>query len=247
MTFTKEVDIVVKTRVGEYFGLYDPTERIAELWDDLPEDAVIKVNKYDPRLGTGKPTVELITKKFLRGSLELIKEQMASKEIVLNLFSEEYFMDAKVNGKVDGSEKEAAERTSTSQNLINAAKTGDPKAVEEAIFAEVGRAIHRALWVAEKQDEFLAIPVLQDLKVKYGGEKVKVDTSVTAKDGKVVKLAKSEKVDDRVWSAILKKAGKVGAVTKSTGNRAECIIFKAEADTFIKAVKAVAGITVELA
>lgn len=190
--------------------------------------------------------MELITKKFLRGSLELIKEQMASKEIVLNLFSEEYFMDAKVNSK-NGSEKEAAERTSTSQSLINAAKTGDPKAVEEAIFAEVGRAIHRALWVAEKTDEFLAIPVLQDLKVKYGGEKVKVDTTVSAKDGKVVKLAKSEKVDERVWAAILKKVQKVGAVTKSTGNRAECIIYKDEADVFIKAVKAVAGITVELA
>lgn len=240
------MDIVVKTQVGEYFGLYDPTKRIGELWDELPEDAVIQINKYDPRLGSGRPEVKLITKKFLRGSLQLMRDQeLASKQIVLNLFSEEYSMDPRVNDKENG-EKEAAERTCTSQNLINAAKSGAPKVVEEAIFAEVGRAISRALWVAEKTDEFGAIPVLQDLKVKYGGEKVKVNTTVSAKDGKVVKFSKSEKVDERVWAAILKKVQKVGAVTKSTGNRAECIIYKDQADTFIKAVRAVAGVTVEV-
>lgn len=133
----------------------------------------------------------------------------------------------------------------SSQAIIDSAKEGDVKKVEEILNAEIGRAIRRALWVAEKKDEFTAIPVLQDLQAKYGGVVSKGDQTLTKKDGKSIKLSKSDKVDDRVWQAILKKASKIGAIVKSTNNRAELIIRKKEADVYMKAAKAVNGITVE--
>lgn len=220
--------MIVKTNVGEYFGLVDPTGIIEEYWDQLGDNTVIQVNKYNPLFGSGAPQIELISKKFLKGKLQLIKEQLASKEHVLNLFnnsSEEDFM-------------------STSSNLINAAKEGGVAAVEAQIQVEIAAAINRALWVANKQDEFVAIPVMEELKVKYGGGKVKTSTEAP-KDGKTIKLARSEKVDQRVWEAILRKVSKIGAVTKSTATRAECVVSKTEAEAFTKAAKAVNGISVE--
>lgn len=220
--------MVVKTKSGEYFGLVDPTGMVTENWDDLPDGRPIMVHKYGMMYGTSSAQIEIITKKFRRDSLELQEGQLATKEQVVNLFTnkQEDFM-------------------STSANLIKSATVSGIAGVEEQIKAEVGAAIKRALWVAEKNDEFAAIPILQELSAKYCGTTIKTDTTLTEKDGKVVKLSKGEKVDDRVWAAILKKVSKIGGITKSTANRAECIISKKEADVFIKAVKAVAGITVE--
>jgi len=132
---------------------------------------------------------------------------------------------------------------SNSNSIIELAKSGDVAKVEEALQSAIGQAIKRALWVAEKKDEFTAIPVLQDLQTKYGG--VKTKQALAPKDSKSVKLTKSDKVDDRVWQAILNKANKIGAVTKSTSKNAECSIEKTKADTFIKALKGIAGITVD--
>lgn len=219
--------MVVRSRTGEYFGLAN--EFHSEYWNDLAPDTIITVQKYSPHFGDGAAHLDLVTRKFRRDGLTLEKtEQLARQELVLNLFTnnEEDFM-------------------STSSNLIKAAKEGGAEAVEAAIKVETARAIHRALWVAEKTDDFAAIPVLQDLEAKYAGVKVKVDPTLTEKDGKAVKLSRSDKVDERVWAAILKKVSKIGAVTKSTANRAECIIQKKEAETFIKAAKSVNGITVE--
>lgn len=226
--FNRRRYMVVKTNVGEYFGLVDPTGIIAENWNDLPDDRPVLVNKYCPRFGSGQAQIELISKKFIKGKLQLLREQLASKQMVLNLFNqsnEEDFM-------------------STSANLIKAAKEGGVQGVEEQIKAEIAAAVKRALWVARKQDEFVAQPILEELTVKYGGAKV-TTSSEAPKDGKAIKLSKTDKVDSRVWDAILKKVAKIGAITKSTPNRAECVVDKKEADTFIKAAKAVVGITVE--
>lgn len=132
----------------------------------------------------------------------------------------------------------------SSQAIVEAAKISAEK-VEEALESEVSKALKRALWVAEKKDEFAAIPVINDLIAKHGGVVSKGDITLTQKDATSVKLAKASSVDDRVWQAILKKASKIGVVTKSSGNRAELLIRKKEVEIFTKAVQAVNGITVE--
>lgn len=219
----------MRSKSGEYFGLLDPNGNITEAWIDLPGERPIIVQKYNPMFGNGKPQIEVITRRFRRDALQLTKEQFASRDVVLGLFTN--------NNEED---------EMSSNEIIESARGGDPKAVEEVLNQEIARALKRALWVAEKKDEFAAIPVIQDLQTKYGGVAVgKGDTTLTEKDGKSVKLSKTEKVDDRVWRAILKKASKIGAVVKSSGNRAELIIRKKEVEVFAKAAKAVNGITVE--
>jgi len=217
--------MVINQKTGEYFGLVDANGILTELWEELPPERPVLVNKYSMTYGTGKPKVEVVTKCFRRDALQLTKEQLISKSQFLSLFQEEDTMSSKA--------------------IIESAKTGDVKNVEELLHLEIGRAIKRAIWVAEREDEFLAIPVLQDLSVKYGGITSKGDTTLTEKDGKSVKITKTEKVDDRVWQAILKKASKIGAIVKSAGNRAELIIRKKEVETFVKATKAVSGVSVE--
>lgn len=131
-----------------------------------------------------------------------------------------------------------------SNGIIEIARTGDVKATEDALQSAIGQAIKRALWVAERNDEFMAIPILQELDVKYnpGGAKAVATTEI--KDAKDIKLTKDAKLDDRIWQAILKKANKVGVVAKASGNVAEIKLPKKQADAFVKAVQAVKGITI---
>lgn len=132
-----------------------------------------------------------------------------------------------------------------SNAIIDIARTGDVKATEDALQSAIGQAVKRALWVAERKDEFMAIPVLQELDGKYNpGGKASAPVA-EIKDAKDLKLTKDSKLDDRVWQAILKKANKVGVVVKSSGNVAEVKIPKKEADAFGKAVAAVKGITID--
>lgn len=225
--------MIVKNKVGEYFGLVDPKGFLTEYWDELKGSHVIPVQKFQPILNTitegrwGSMRFEVVTKKFRRDYLQLTKEpDLVSKQFLNSFFSEE-------------------DEMANSNAIIEIAKTGDVAKTEEALQSAIGQAVKRALWVAERNDEFLAIPVLQDLQAKYCGVAAKGDPTITEKDGKIVKLVKGQQVDDRVWQAILKKASKIGAVVKSSGNRAELIIRKKEVDVFVKASKAVAGITVE--
>ena len=166
--------------------------------------------------------------RFRRDTLEIKRNlDIAERKIVQTLFTK----------------TEEAEMANATQ-IIEMAKTGDVTKTEEALQSAIGQAVKRALWVAKKNDEFNAIPVLTELNAKYnpGG---KASTPVEEiKDGKSVKLQKSSSVDDRVWQAILKKAGKVGAVTRATATLAEITLPKKQADTFVKAVQAVKGITV---
>lgn len=173
--------------------------------------------------------VKRVGSKFRRDALTMYNRnlEIAEKHLVQNLFNQSTEEDEMAN----------------SNTIIEIAATGDVKKTEEILQSAIGQAVKRALWAAKRKDEFLAIPVLQELNAKYnpGGTQT---TAVEIKDAKDVKLTKSGAVDDRVWSAILKKADKIGAVRKSSGNVAEISLPKKESDTFVKAVQAVKGITV---
>jgi len=220
----------VQTRAGEYFGLVDPYGIIEEYWDQLPESQTVIVTKYDGLWGKYGIEVRAVQARFRRDSLKLKRDQdLAERQIVKNLFNNTNNEEATM---------------ANANDIITIAKTGDVKKTEDALQSAIGQAVKRALWVAEKKDEFMAIPVLQELDAKYNPSGAKANPVVEIKDAKDIKLVKNGNVDDRVWSAILKKAGKLGAVRKSTGNTAEISIPKKEAETFIKAVQAVKGIAI---
>lgn len=205
------------------FTLVDPEGNIVNTWDILPKDRPITCKKYTVVYTGNQPRVQLITKIFRCDVLSLTKEEIPDKEFLNNFFTREATM-------------------ANAQEIIDVAKTGDVAKTEEALQSAIGQAIKRALWLAEKKDEFTAIPVLQDLSVKYGGSVRKTD--VAPKDGKQVLLAKDAKVDDRVWQAILKKASKLGAVLSSSATKATISISKKELESFTAAAKAVVGISV---
>lgn len=219
----------MQTRAGEYFSLVDPYGIIEEYWDQLPESQTVIVTKYDGLWGKYGIEVRAVQARFRRDSLKLKRDQdLAERQIVKNLFNytnnEEAIM-------------------ANANDIINLAKTGDVEITERALQSAIGQAVKRALWVAEKKDEFLAIPILQELDAKYNPS-AKANPVVEIKDAKDIKLVKNGNVDNRVWNAILKKAGKLGAVRKNTGNTAEISIPKKEAETFTKAVQAVKGIAI---
>ena len=218
----------MRTKVGEYFGLVDPTEHVQKNWDIMPPERPVLLWKYNPFFGSGKAVLEVIHKRFRRDSLELTSNtETATRKEVAHLFSK---------NKEEDSMSNATE-------IIEIAKSGDVQATEAALKSAIGTAVKRSLFMAEKRNEFLAIPVLQELSVKYGVTKAKA-TDLTEKEGKTINLAKDSKVDSRVFDAILKKANKVGAVTATSGKGATMIIRNKEADAFIKACKMVVGITV---
>lgn len=181
-----------------------------------------------PFFTDGRPEIELVRTTFRRDALVELQRNVniAEKRIVQTLFSNE------------------EDDMSNATDIITIAATGDVKATEEALQSSIGQAVKRALWLANKKDEFMAIPVLEELSAKYGGGGEVKAATLDEKEGKVLKLAKADSVDDRVWQAILKKANKIGAVTKSAAKNAEMIVRKKEADTFIKAVSGVKGITI---
>lgn len=194
----------------------------------MPGDRPILLLRYVPFFTDGRPEIELVRTTFRRDALVELQRNVniAEKRIVQTLFSNE------------------EDDMSNATDIITIAATGDVKATEEALQSSIGQAVKRALWLANKKDEFMAIPVLEELSAKYGGGGEVKAATLDEKEGKVLKLAKADSVDDRVWQAILKKANKIGAVTKSAAKNAEMIVRKKEADTFIKAVSGVKGITI---
>lgn len=220
---------VVQTKAGEYFGLVDPYGVIEDAWDSLPEGRAIQVQKYDGMYGSQGVEVVIVQKKFRRDYLRLERNsQLAERQLVQNLFSSTFSEELEM---------------SNAKAIIEIAETGDVKKTEEALQSAIGQAVKRAMWVAERNNNFMAIPVLQELDAKYnpGGRQ---SASVEIKDAKEVKLNKGSSLDDRVWQAILRKANKIGAVTRSTSTVAEINVPKKEADAFVKACQAVKGITV---
>ena len=220
---------IVQTKAGEYFGLVDPTGFLVEEWENLPEGRAILVQKYEGMFG--KQGIEIVVSqtKFRRDALKMYQKnlEIAERKLVENLFNNSTEDDIMAN----------------SNEIIEIARTGNVKATEEALQSAIGQAVKRALWVAERKDEFMAIPVLQELNEKYnpGGAKT-VTTEI--KDAKDIKLTKVADLDDRIWQAVLKKANKIGVVVKAFGHTAEIKLPKKEADTFVKAVQAVKGITI---
>lgn len=221
---------IVQTKAGEYFGLVDPTGFLVEEWDNLPEGRTILVQKYEGMCG--KQGIEIVLKqsKYRRDALKMYQKNLkiAERQLVETLFNNSTEDDIMANAN----------------EIIEIARTGNVKATENALQSAIGQAIKRALWVAEKKDEFMAIPVLQELNEKYnpGGAKAVATTEI--KDAKDIKLTKVADLDDRIWQAVLKKANKIGVVIKASGNIAEIKLPKKEADTFVKAVQAVKGITI---
>lgn len=219
----------MQTKAGEYFGLADPYGIIVDAWDNLPESRPVLVYKFDGIYGRQGIEVVVVQKKFRRDYLLLKRNlELAERQLVQNLFS-----------NIQSEELDM----SNAKAIIEIASTGDVKKTEEALQSAIGQAVKRAIWVAEKNNNFMAIPVLNELDAKYNPGGVQA-APAEIKDAKEVKLNKSSSLDDRVWQAILKKANKVGAVTKSSGNVAEIKVPKKEADAFVKACQAVKGITV---
>ena len=193
------------------------------------------LQKFVPYFSSGYPEIQVVSPflerfKYRRDYLVKLErnKELAEKQLVENLFN---------NSTED-------DIMSNSNAIINIARTGDVKATENALQSAIGQAIKRALWVAERKDEFMAIPVLQELDGKYNPGGKSSAPAATIKDAKDLKLTKDSKLDDRIWQAILKKANKLGVVVKSSGNVAEVKIPKKEAEVFSKAVAAVRGIIV---
>jgi hypothetical protein len=227
---------VVKTKIGEYFGLVDPTGFLTEEWDIIPGDRVVIVEKYVPILH-GNKAVDTYMIQFNLERDKYRKDAIVKFNKYINLATKK-LLETFFN--TNNEESEMANST----NIVDIAKTGDVAKTESALQSAIGQAIKRALWVAEKRDEFLAIPVLQELDAKYNPAGVKNQPEIVIANPVTVTLEKADSIDVRVWNAIIKKGAKLGMVLNSNNKKAEMQLPKKEAVHFIKAVEAVKGIKV---
>lgn len=214
-----EKKYVVSTKVGEYLGLVDT--HIVKMWNELPPGRPVLVTRYNSLFG--KQGTEI---KFVKSALnhpEIVTSREYESLFNLNSYKEDDM--------------------SLSKDLVKIAAEKGLEALEAVLQERMKIIIKRAAKYAEEHCEFVAIPVITAIQVKYGTP-VKSGDILDAKETKKVKLAKFGDINEAVWIAIMGKAAKIGVIMSNQNGKATLRIKNDEYTTFVKAAKLVKGLSV---
>lgn len=220
--------IVLKSIAGEYFGI----ELTEQQFDSIPPDSHVMVSQVCPFYSDGVPELKFMTgRKFVKSYLQKTGEsempllEFDDPESLQSLSEEEFEMSTK--------------------RLIAFAAEGQLDAAETYLSKLCHRAVQSAIRVAERKNEFLAIPQLQELQSRYKSGESAIAVKPLEKDARILKISRTDKCPIGVWDAILAKVKKVGNVQKMEKNACTAGMSKSEGEAFVKAVQKIAGLTVE--
>lgn len=220
--------IVLKSFAGEYFGI----ELTEQQFDSIPPDSHVMVSQVCPFFSNGVPELKIMTgRKFVKSYLQKTGES----ELPLLEFDDPETLESLAEEELEMSTK----------RLIAFAAEGQLDAAEKYLSKLCHRAIQSAIRVAERKNEFLSIPQLQELQSRYESGESASAVKPLEKDARVLKITRTDKCPAGVWDAILAKVKKIGNVQKMEKNTCTAGMSKSEGEAFVKAVQKIAGLTVE--